>query len=493
MITPCHDRPVELTAVVDVSCPSRVNLPGAAKARTIEQWLKALADQFCTLNPIGIRGAKPCQILTTVPDPNGGSMVEPRSVLDALNCIPFKNANEGILFDGSKVVIAPITSSVDKLIQLKDGPQAIVPGSFLVGTSPTTWAWKEGCLPPCPSTGGLVLQSTSAGGMQWGPLQPLGVTCKAIQKALIDCIPKQTQFPDRVIGLGGKDGDICNPVAASYSTCDVIRTGLKTCLTSKTGNPSEVVGFDTDGNVFKYTLGSGLSCVNMKTTFPSVTSRATEVYGVGSDGACSRFTRECDVNFRASTRAAIDSVSRTQLISDWRANSLYAVMAQDYNLGSCAGAFTPASTPGGTSFYTIKTEGRYAIEGSSWVNVRFSASGPGIIHSDAVWAVISAIVVTKPTGSNEYRLGESSDSIDYIYDPSAAYTVNNCTKGLTSVGMDFFFSRTIILDLPAGSIISVPRARVNPVHNASDISATVTIQTDGETTLAITKLSSPSF
>ena len=30
--------------------------------------------------------------------------------------------------------------------------------------------------------------------------------------------------------------DICNPVAASYSTCDVIRTGLKTCLTSKTGN-----------------------------------------------------------------------------------------------------------------------------------------------------------------------------------------------------------------------------------------------------------------
>ncbi len=476
-----------------MACPSRVNLPGAAKARTIEQWLKALADQFCTLNPIGIRGSKPCQILTTVPDPNGGSMVEPRSVLDTLNCIPFKNAGEGLLFDGKRVIVAPITSSVDRLIQLRDGPGTIVPGAFLVGTSPTTWAWKSGCLPPCPVSGGLVLQSTSGGGMQWGPLQPLGVSCKAIQKALIDCLPKQTQFPDRVIGLGGKDGDICNPVAASYSTCDVIRTGLKTCLTSKTGNPSEVVGFDTDGNVFKYTLGSGLSCVSMKTTFPLVSTRATEVYGVGSDGACSRFDRECDASFRATTRPAIDVVSKTQLISDWGTNSLYAVMAQDYNLGSCAGNFTIASTPGQNSFYTIATAGRYAIEGSSWVNVRFSPSGVGVIHGDAVWAVISAIVVTKPSGVNEYRLGESSDSIDYIYDPGAAYTVNNCTKGLTVVGMDFFFSRTIILDLPVGATISTPRARVNPVHNASDISATVTIKNDGETTLSITKLASPSF
>ena len=493
IITPCPVQPIEQSVVVDVACPDRVALPGAAKARTVTQWLKALADQFCTLNPIGLRGSKPCQVLTTVADPNGGSMVESKSVLDVLACAPFKNANESFIFDGSKVTIGKIPTPLDKLTQLEDGPKAIVPGSFLVGISPGKWDWKPGCLPPCPVAPGLTLQSTSNGGMQWGPIAPLGVSCKAIQKALIDCLPKQTQFPDRIIGLGSKDGDICNPVAASYSTCDVIKAGLKTCLTSKAGTPTEVVGFDDAGNPFKFTLGSGLSCANMKATFPSVATRATEVYGVGSDGACNRFTRECDASFRATARPALDVSSGSKLISDWAAAPLYAVLTQDYNLGTCAGAFTVAATPGSNSFYTITTAGRYLIEGSSWTNVRFSPSSPGQIHSDAVWAVISAIVISKPSGANEYRLGETSDSIDYVTDPSGAYTVNNCTKGLTVVGMDFFFSRTLVLDLPVGATISVPRSRVNPVHNSSDITAILTIKTDGETSLAVTKLASPSF
>ena len=511
----CPDRPIELEAVVEVACPDRVSLPGAAKARLVTDWLKALADQFCTLNPMAIKRAKSCQVLTTVPDPNGGSMVEPRDVLDMLNCAPFKNAGEGFLYDGTKVTIAPIAPSIDKLIQLKDGPKAIVPGAFLVGTSSTTWAWKAGCLPPCPVTSGLVLQSTANGGMQWGPVQPLGLSCKAVQKALCECLPKETTFPDRIVGLGAKDGDICNPIAASYSTCDVIRTGLKSCLTSKAGNPVEVVGFDSDGNPFKYKLtptatptpvdptpvnptptpsGLTLSCPNMKTVFPSVITRATEVYGVASDGNCNRFVRECDQNFRATSRPAIDITTRTRLIADWGTNSLYASMAQDYNIGACAGTYTMASVPGDVSFYTVSAAGRYMIEGSTWVNVKFAGSGPGIIHSDSVWAVISAIVITAPPiAAKEYRLGESSDSIDYVTDPGGAYTVNNCTKGLVSVGMDFFFSRTLVLDLPAGATISVPRSRVNPVHNALDMTAIVTIKTDGETSLAVTKLASPSF
>ena len=494
IVQPCPALPPhDLEITVETACPSRVNLPGASKARSVSQWIKALADQFCTLNPIGIRGSKPCQVLTTVPDPNGGSMVESRSVLDMLNCVPFQNAGEGFIYDGNNVVIKPLSVAIDKLVQLTDGPRAIVPNSFLVGASATTWDWRSGCLPPCPTSGGLVLQSTANGGMQWGPLSPLGVSCPAIQKALITCLPRQSQFPDRIIGLGSKDGDICNPVAASYSTCDVIRTGLKTCLTSKVGSPTEVIGFDADGNPFKYTLGSGLSCVNMKTTFPSVATRAAEVYGVGSDGTCNRFVRECDSDFRATARPAIDVSSGTRMIADWGVNSLYAVLSQDYSTGTCAGSYAVAATPGSNAFYTIKAAGRYAIEGSVWINVRFSPSGVGQIHSDAVWAVIGAIMVTTPSGATEYRLGESSDSIDYITDPTGAYTVNNCTKGLTAVGMDFFFSRTLILNLPVGATVSAPRARVNPVHNASDISATVTIKTDGETSLAVTKLASPSF
>ena len=509
----CPTQPIDQTAVVDSTCPDRVSLPGAAKARTVTQWLQALADQFCTLNPMGIKRAKSCQVLTTVPDPNGGSMIEPRDVLDMLNCAPFKNAGEGFLYDGTKVTIAPIVTSIDKLIQLKDGPKTIVPGAFLVGTSSATWAWKAGCLPPCPVTSGLVLQSTANGGMQWGPVQPLGLSCKAVQKALCECLPKELTFPDRIVGLGAKNGDICDPIAASYSTCDVIRTGLKTCLTSKAGSPTEVVGFDSDGNAWKYKLtpssptptpvdpnptptptGLTLSCPNMKITFPSVATRATEVYGVGSDGNCSRFVRECDQNFRATARPAIDVVTRTRMISDWGTSSVYAAMAQDYNVGVCAGTYTQATNPGDVSFYTLSAAGRYVIEGSTWVNVKFTGSGPGIIHSDSVWAVISAIVITSPpSAAKEYRLGEVSNSIDYVTDPSGAYTVNNCTKGLVSVGMDFFFTRTLVLDLPAGATISVPRSRVNPVHNALDITAIVTMKTDGESSLAVTKLASPSF
>ena len=261
---------------------------------------------------------------------------------------------------------------------------------------------------------------------------------------------------------------------------------------SKNGNPIEVVGFDAEGNPFKFKAGGGVDCPTLKAASPllPIDKRPTEIYGVGSDGVCNRFVRECDCNFRA-TSSGSDVSTGTKLIGEWGGAPLYSRMTENYNQGDCAGTF--AIGAGGFQQYTVKSAGRYAIEASSWVNVRFVGSGPGIIHPDAIWAVIGAITIQSGGPLAEYRLGESSDSIDYVYDPGNAYTVNNCTRGLTAIGMDFFFSRTLLLDLAAGAVISVPRFKVNPVHNASDMTAVITTKTDGESSLAVTKLAKPSF
>jgi hypothetical protein len=169
-------------------------------------------------------------------------------------------------------------------------------------------------------------------------------------------------------------------------------------------------------------------------------------------------------------------------------------MSEDFNLGgACAGSFEKNAIGGNVSGYRIKTEGRYLIEASQWVNIRFNPSGPGRIYPDAIFAVLSSIALFTTGGNNEFRIGEVSETIDYITDPSGAYTVNNTNRGLSSSGLNFFFSRTMVLDLQPGDLVSVPRARVNNVHNASDLGVTVTLRQDGESALSITKLASPSF
>jgi hypothetical protein len=169
-------------------------------------------------------------------------------------------------------------------------------------------------------------------------------------------------------------------------------------------------------------------------------------------------------------------------------------MSEDFNIGgACAGAFEKNNVAGGLSGYRIKSKGRYIIEGSQWVNVLFNASGPGRITPDAIFAVLSSIGLFTTSGNTEFRLGEISQSIDYVTDPSGAYTVNNTTKGLSSNGLNFFFSRTMTLDLEPGDLITVPRARVNNVYNASDLGATITLRQDGESTLTVTKLANHSF
>ena len=490
VIVPCPTTPPD-EITIETSCPTRVNLPGNARPRSIAQWLKALADQFCTLNPLAIRSAAPCSIVTTVADPNGGSMLQPRSVLEALSCAPFTKAGQGFLFDGTAVKIAPIAPSVDRLVQLEDGPKVIVPGAFLQGKSGDTWQWKSGCLPPCPVSPGLTLQSTSNGGMQWGPQQPLGIQCQDLKDKLATCLKPKAGKPDTFIGFGS---DNCIDTPFKYGWCEALRLGLKDCLSPKTGSPTAIVGFDAEGNPFKFqpSGGSIVDCATLKLASPLALpdKRATEIYGVGSDGVCNRFVRECDCNFRA-TSSGTDISTGTKLIGEWGGAPLYSKMTQDYNQGDCAGTF--AIGAGGFQQYTVKSAGRYAIEASSWVNVRFVGSGPGIIHPDAIWAIVGAIVIANGGPAGEFRIGESSDTIDYVYDPGNAYTVNNCTKGLIQIGMDFFFSRTILLDLVAGATISVPRFKVNTVHNASDITAVITTRTDGESSLAVTKLAKPSF
>jgi hypothetical protein len=127
------------------------------------------------------------------------------------------------------------------------------------------------------------------------------------------------------------------------------------------------------------------------------------------------------------------------------------------------------------------------------VNIIFNASGAGRIYPDASYAVLASIALFTTSGNTEFRLGEVSQTIDYVTDPSGAYTVNNTTKGLSSNGLNFFFSRTMTLDLEPGDLITVPRARVNNVYNASDLGVTVTLRQDGESTLTVTKLANHSF
>jgi hypothetical protein len=325
--------------------------------------------------------------------------------------------------------------------------------------------------------------------MQWGPLQPIGIQCADLKSKLASCLEPKAGKPDTFIGFGS---DVCLDTPFKYGWCEALRLGLKDCLTSKLGQPTEVVGFDESGNPFKWKAGAGVDCASLKAASPLLTidKRPTEIYGVGADGVCNRFIRECDCNFRA-TSSGSDVSTGTALIGAWAGSPLYSKMTQKYNDGDCAGTYAIGAN--GYQQYTIKSAGRYAIEASSWVNVRFTGSGSGGIHADAIWAVIGAIVVQSGGPAQEFRIGESSDSIDYVYDPGNAYTVNNCTRGLVSVGLDFFFSRTLLLDLVAGATISVPRFKVNPVHNASDMTAIVTTKTDGESSLAITKLAKSSF
>jgi hypothetical protein len=476
--------------LIENTCPDRVSLPGSAKPKSIAAWLKALADQFCTLNPLGIRGAPPCQVLTTVADPRGGSMLAPRPVLEMLNCAPFTEAGQTFIFDGKKVGLGQVANSIQTLSQLTDGPGAIVPGNFLVGLPNGQWGWKPGCLPPCPSAPGLTLQSTSGGGMQWGPLQPLGIQCKDLKAKLATCLTPKTGKPDCLIGFGE---DNCEVNPYKYSFCDALTTGLKDCVKPKIGDPTRVLGFDVDGNPFSFE-GKGavvIDCAALKAAAPVAlpTVKIKEVYGVGDDGACARFVKECDSVFRAIAKPD-DIATGTKLISAWPAEPLYSKMSEVLHTGECKGTF--GFSAAGFQQYTVASAGRYAIEAAILVNVKFAGSGPGIIHADAVWSLYSAIVIASGT-IDEYRLGAISNSIDYCYDPGNAYTVNNCTRGLATSGLDFFFTRTIVMDLVAGATISVPRTRLATSYNAGDISATLLARTGGQATLAVTKLSKPTF
>jgi hypothetical protein len=161
-------------------------------------------------------------------------------------------------------------------------------------------------------------------------------------------------------------------------------------------------------------------------------------------------------------------------------------MSEDINLGGvCAGVFEKNNVAGDLSGYRVKSKGRYSIEASQWVNILFNASGPGKITPDAIFAVLGSIAIFTTSGNTEFRIGEISQSIDYVTDPTGAYTVNNTTKGLSSNGLNFFFSRTMTLDLNPGDLISVPRVRVTNVYNASDLGVTITLRQDGICTVCI--------
>jgi hypothetical protein len=333
--------------------------------------------------------------------------------------------------------------------------------------------------------------------MQWGPAQTPGIQCKELKMKIVTCLPKKTEFPDRLFGVCANNGDVCDLTAGSFSTCDIIRTGLKTCLTTKTGNPTSILGFDADGNPWRYEQGTGLSCATLKTTAPIAlpVDRPAEVFGVrsGTDAACARFVRDCDVNFRASCGPS-GIASANKLILGWAVEPIYAAMSEDINLGGvCAGVFEKNNVAGDLSGYRVKSKGRYSIEASQWVNILFNASGPGKITPDAIFAVLGSIAIFTTSGNTEFRIGEISQSIDYVTDPTGAYTVNNTTKGLSSNGLNFFFSRTMTLDLNPGDLISVPRVRVTNVYNASDLGVTITLRQDGESVLSVSKLANHSF
>ena len=470
-------------------CPARVALPSPIRGQTAEVWLTALAKNLCTLNPQAIRGSNPCSVLTTVADPLGGSVVQPKSILEMLACAPFTKAGQGFVFDGATVKVVPISQNISTLPELVDGPGFIQEDGFLVGLSDGRWEWKAGCLPPCPAKGGLVLQSTTSNGLQWGPLQPIGIQCLDLKAKLNSCINDKVGKPTKILGFGE---DNCVTTPFKFDFCDALKTGLKDCIVPKVGDPTTVLGFDADGNPWEYKIPKvEVDCVALKAASPKQLPgiRPEQVMGVAAD-FCGRFVRDCDVDFRAKVAAGV-VVTETKLVSAWGTDPMYVKFLQEYNTGDCAGTF--GLNAKGDQQYTIKADGRYSIEASSWIRVKFAANGPGVIHADCIWSIIGSVMMAKAGGLDEYRIGQASDSIDYCYDPGNVYTVNNCTRGLTVAGLDFFFTRTMVHDLKAGDFVSVPRFRCVSVHNATDLTATLQTRTDGESCLSVTKMANHSF
>jgi hypothetical protein len=499
---PCPPLDESAIVSVDGNCPDRADLPSFAGDHRLRTWIEQIAAALCVLNPKAIKNAPAGMVLATM-----GGYQAPADLL-TLMARGFSKPGETFVYDGKK--LAPgFAPALARLQELTDGPLRIEPGSFLVGESSGTWSWKRGCLPPCPPGAGLTLVSTVGGGMMWSA-QASVIRCDDLMKKLVSCtvdtgcppLPGDCAFPDSLLGFCTTD---CVTTPKRYDPCCLITKGIPKCV--PIAGPDDVekyeIGIDANGKVKQFpkaaaaaaptpTPSAPLSCDTIKATFPAPADaavRPAKLLGVDTAGKCSSFAPECSLSFRAIPVLGVESATNTQLISAWATNSLLMKASMTYNNGSCVGDWDKDAAT-----YTVKSDGRYMIEGSAHAVTKFLSSGSGAIHPDAVVQIQTSFVV-KEQGSKaeEWRVGEQTIPIDYIYDPSGTRTVNNCNKGFIGAGIDTFHSRMIVLDLKAGAKITGPRVRTTSSYNASDMSVTMVLNSDGQTSLAVTKIPVASF